>query len=303
MACFYPVPAWELESGELKFDYHSGLRVRRALSVPCQRCVGCLFGRVAEWGLRADHERKLHKEACWVTLTFDDEHFPCSDEEWRREVVLFGKRMRKAAQPQRLRTFGCCELGDRTFRPHAHLCVYGFDFPREVPRCKGHSGELSYSCELLSKLWPNGFAVVGDLSHASASYTAGYCVKKVTGRDRSKDDRVPVVHPVTGEVFRLSRAFPVLVSRRPGLGAGWFGRYGEQAVEQGAVLAPGGERLPVPKYYRKLAKRVDPLMGSQAKAEAELRAYEQRADNTPERLAVKEEVFRAKVRNLRREGV
>ena len=110
------------------------------------------------------------------------------------------------------------------------------------------------------------------------------------------------MHPGTGELVLLPESMPWARSRRPGIGAGWYERFGAQQVEQGAVIMHGGVRRPVPAYYSRLAKRVDPLLGAEARAAAELHAFQTRDNRTPERLAVRGEVFAAKTAGLKHRG-
>lgn len=246
-------------------------------------------------------EAQLHSESCWVTLTYKDEFFPVSDDAWHRDGVLFMKRLRKSVAPVEVRSFGCRELGSQRLRPHFHACLFGVDFVDRVPWSRGHSGEMGYCSERLSALWKFGLSTVCDLSAANAGYTARYTVKKVPPSEGGCFRTV--FHPVLQEFVPLQLCAPAMVSTHPGIGKAWFELFGAQAVEQGFVMAQAGVKAPVPAYFKKLAKRVDPLLGSQARADAERRYVEQRGELTDERLKVREAVYRARIREVTREGL
>lgn len=95
-----------------------------------------------------------------------------------------------------------------------------------------------------------------------------------------------VVHVLVPEFARMSV--------RPGIGARWFQRFGSD-VAVGDSVVHDGAQYPVPAYYDRLRKRVDPLGLAEVKAGREFRAYGLRADATDARLAVREGVAAARL--------
>lgn len=303
MTCTSPLWTWQdTDTGEFVFDNLSTFRpLGPRFPLPCGKCMSCRIARSSEWALRCMHERAQHSEACFITLTLSDPNFPESQDAWLSEYQRFMKRLRKHRPG--VRSFGCLELGESTLRPHGHGCLFGVDFSRDEPMARGHSGEVAYRSDELDSLWGLGHASVGDLTPQSAGYVARYALKKRT--TGGVLDVVPVPHPITGELVSLTPSRPWAVSTRPGIGAGWFDRYGVSQVEQGFVVGPSYREQPVPRYYRKLARRLDPLIGSDAAASRELLLADPRyySERTPERLAAQDTVLRAKVRSLSRSVV
>ena len=46
------------------------------LRLRCGKCLNCRQYKALEWSLRLDCEMKYWKSACFVTLTYDDDHLP-----------------------------------------------------------------------------------------------------------------------------------------------------------------------------------------------------------------------------------
>lgn len=188
----------------------------------------------------------------------------------------------------------CGEYGSERDRPHYHALIFGHQFEDLVPFGRGESGEISYTSKTLDKLWGKGHALVGTLTKASAGYVARYSLKKVTG-DRAElhyqsVDQDGEIHTLTPEFCRMST--------RPGIGAGWYHKYHSDVHVHDYVVADGS-RNRIPRYYDKLGKRVgyDVEQNKQCRA---LRALEHADNNTPERLAVREEVLVASMKSLKR---
>jgi len=311
VACFHPISAWpDLKSGRWLFHQSAKHELGARMDTPCRQCMGCRLDLAQEKSLRAIHESMFHERSCFLTLTLDDEHFPSSQDEWVDTFNRGLKRIRKglAKRGALVRTMGCLELGGQTHRPHGHLLVWGADYGRDRPVGTGESGSVCYHSDELFSQWQIGHCSVGDLTEQSAGYVARYTVTKRSKRD-AWGEFVDVVHPLTGEIVSLRPSMPWAVSRgrgskgKPGLGGigrRWFDEYGVQALEQGAVILAGGVRRPVPSYYSKLGKRLDPLLGSEAAAAAEVLSNKSWRERTAERLAIREEVFAAKTRSLKR---
>ena len=60
------------------------------------------------------------------------------------------------------------------------FCLIVF-FPDRKKHSTGDSGSVIYTSETLAKLWPFGFASIGDVTFESAAYCSRYIMKKVTG--------------------------------------------------------------------------------------------------------------------------
>jgi len=173
--------------------------------------------------------------------------------------------------------------------------MFNVDFVDRVPKGTSGSGEVFYDSRGLEKLWSHGSVSVQDLTQGTASYCARYVVKKLTGDIGAAHyqvvDEDGVYQPITPPYCAMSL--------RPGIGKHWFLRYARDVFPHDFVICDGVKRS-VPKYYDKLIKGAD-LEEVKFKRESEARKHF--VDNTDERLAVREVVHKARVRNLIRGDV
>lgn len=287
MACFRPLQAWQLESGEVVFAERGS--VLRPLELPCGQCVGCRLERSRRWAVRCMHESQMHEHSSFVTLTYSDDS---GRESLRyRDFQLFMKRLRKEFGP--VRFFMCGEYGELNWRPHYHAVLFGVFFADRVLHSE-RGGFRLYRSPTLERLWPLGFSTVGDVSFESAAYTARYIMKKVTGEAAEAHYRR--VSAVTGEIIELVPEF-ARMSLRPGIGAEWFEKYRSEVFGPGLdrVVVQGRELKP-PRYYRQYLDRLDPDLGEAV----DFARYEKSGlgleDRTEERLRVREAVASARVK-------
>lgn len=294
MACFHPLTAYRSGDGSIVF-YDRGNSDQ--IQLPCGQCCGCRLERSRQWAVRCVHESSMHSENCFVTLTYDSKFVPADGGLRYADFQLFMKRLRRRFSGRVIRFYMCGEYGENFSRPHFHVCLFGLDFPDRKLHSRSGSGNCLYRSAILEGLWPSGFSSVADFSFQTAAYVARYVMKKVNGQ--LSKDHYEVVDPVSGEVFDRSPEF-CHMSLKPGIGAGWFAKYGlSDVVVRDAVVINGVEAT-VPKYYDKLLKRLDPLLYDDVKTQRVLDSYLLRDDNTPERLAAKKAVQIARTRSLRR---
>lgn len=184
------------------------------LQVPCGKCIGCASDKARVWAIRMHHEASLHKQNCFITLTYKTAPTHIN----KRDLQLFFKRLRRLC---RLRYFACGEYGTITRRPHYHAVVFGQDF-------LGHAYQINdqlYGNPFVDKTWGHGLVSIGRITMASCAYVAGYCTKKAGDPD----------------TFNL-------MSRRPGIGHKWLDKYKNDIVRTGNVVIEGRE-YPVPPRY------------------------------------------------------
>lgn len=233
------------------------------------------------------HEASLHRDNAFVTLTYDEEHVPPAGSLDRQAVPLFMKRLRK--EVGRVRVFYCGEYGEELGRPHYHACLFGW-FPSDAI-CVGERGNHEvWRSATLSRLWPYGFHEVGSVTFDSAAYVARYVVKKVRGE--FADEHYTAVDVESGEVFVREREFAQM-SRNPGLGFGWFRRFGGELERDGTVIE-GGQEVPMPRYYRKL---MDKYSGDAAQVlcrQAEIRRFVNEPRMVAEQLERNEKFMKAR---------
>lgn len=281
MACYNPLQAFQLDDGKIVFTETGA--VKRPLVLPCGKCIGCRIERKRVWAVRCMHETQMHDFNSFVTLTYNDESLPQNGSLQYKDLRLFFKRLRRTMGP--FRYFSCGEYGESSGRPHYHALLFGVYFGDRKFHAESGGGNKLYTSELLSKLWPYGFASVGDVTFKSASYVAGYVTKKlsaVAAEERYlRMDDYGVAYWLESE-----RGF---MSRRPGIGANWWYAYGDEVLNRGNVVMDGVEMKP-PRYYGKLCK--DPAYDFVEHKGIDKFKPE---DNTPERLAVREFVEASKL--------
>lgn len=245
------------------------------LMLPCGQCTGCRLDRSRQWAMRCMHERRMHEDASFVTLTYDKA--PASLV--KRDLQLFNKRLREAVG--KFRFYACGEYGEKNSRPHYHEILFGLDFPDKRPFKKNGRGEQLYTSALLERTWAHGFCIIGDVSFDSCAYVARYCMAKVTGDKAGAhyNGRLPEF---------------CLMSRRPGIGATYYDKYGSEVYAHDSVICNGVEVTP-PRYYDGKFEVVDAEALSRLKSLRRQEARKHRADNTPDRRKVRETVMRAKL--------
>lgn len=283
MACYHPVPAVRLPSGDVTF-VSALLADGSAFKLPCGQCIGCRLEKSRQWAIRCLDEGQMHDDNCFITLTFNPE-----------SVKLFGrsldvshfqkfmKRFRREVAPTRLRFFHCGEYTE-AFNPHYHAVIFGYNFPDQKYWSMSKSGKKVFVSDQLSRLWPHGFSYVGGFCFESAAYVARYVLKKVG--DVSDPKRLVMSN---GEV--LSPEY-VTMSRRPGIGTSWYRKFKNDVYPHGRRVVRGVDMQP-PRFYDKLYEMDDPLGYEELKfLRKDLLDLK---DNSMLRLGVKEEVTNARL--------
>lgn len=244
--------------------------------------------------MRCMHEASLYKRNCFITLTYRDEDIPERNQLKYEDFQLFMKRLRKHHEPNKLRFYMCGEYGTQTNRPHYHAIIFNWEpYDKQFLKTTG-SDEKIYTSETLDRLWGLGHASVGAATFESAAYIARYCMAKVTGESAEAHyQRFDFIgeYQQTPEFNEMSTA--------PGLGAAWLKKFEKDVYTDDYVII-NGHKSRTPAYYDKLFKRVSPEELERFKEEREWAAYQYREDQTPERLAVKEQVAKAKLNMLKR---
>jgi len=277
MPCFRPLRGFRDPSGGFVFARIKSIGL--AMTVPCGRCVGCKLERSRQWAVRCMHEASLHDDTSFITLTYDDEHVPRFGSLLMDDWQKFFKRLRRRAG--KVRFFGCGEYGEQFGRPHYHACLFGLDFPDKV-KWSTRGGHDVFRSDCLESVWPYGQSEIGSLTFESAAYVARYCVKKVTGPKAR--EHYECVDPETGECGTRLAEFATM-SRRPGIGAGWFDLYGAEVYPSDEVIVNGVAAKP-PRFYDRLLEVSSPEVASEVFKERRL--SRRREDETDARLRVRE---------------
>lgn len=315
MPCYSPLHAFKGKSEDaskiqISFKRSESWKGDR-IELPCGQCIGCRLERSRQWAVRCLHEASLYEENSFVTLTYDDEHLPKKKEMCARcvnphiiagsvcvaEFQDFMKRLRKNENGKRIRFLHCGEYGELNSRPHYHALLFNHGFPDKKLWTKREGVGLFVSDEL-QKLWPLGFSTIGEVNFETAGYVARYSLKKVTG-ERS------------AAYYCGRKPEYITMSRRPGLGKGWYEKFKADVYPRDRVVVRGFPSRP-PRFYDSLLGVQDPSTFSLLKIEREKNGVhfveDVRSDGTrfrvsdscDLRLAVKEEVKKAQLLKLKR---
>lgn len=84
MACYNPGTAWyshevNPETGNRPIQFIPPKHHRKepeAITVPCGKCTGCLADESLAWSIRCYHEAAQYDFNSFLTLTYDDDHYP-----------------------------------------------------------------------------------------------------------------------------------------------------------------------------------------------------------------------------------
>lgn len=289
MACYHPILAWQKDDGQIVFAERG--KIRRELRLYCGRCIGCRIQRARNWAVRCMHESQLHGHSYFATLTYDNDNYSPSLD--YRDFQLFMKRLRKAEGPTRF--FACGEYGEEFHRPHFHVLLFGkyFDDQRKV-------GKELYESKRLDQLWKHGRATLGSVTYQSAGYCAQYSCKKVNGP--MADEHYKRVNLSTGEIVDVAPEMGRM-SLRPAIGYPWFLKFWKDVYLARDAVIINGRPVPPPRFYDLKLRETAPEIADDKAYERYINSAKFVDDCTPERLATRELVakakFNSKVRSYR----
>jgi len=291
MSCYYPVKGYRSadvsrSTGKrgIVFSPLKGFR-DLPMEVPCGRCIGCRLDRAKEWAVRCVQEASLHKENCFITLTYNDKSIPPNGSLRPTDLVKFMKLLRKRVGVK-IRFFQCGEYGERLERPHHHVLIFGW-MPQDMVLWKNTEKYKLWRSPIIESIWKHGFSTVGNVNYETASYVSRYILKKVTG-DKAEahyGDKVPEY---------------LTMSRRPGIGREWIEKYHDEVYKEDTLVYGLGKLTKPPRYYDKVYKQID--AEHLEECQSERRIAEANSDyNSPYRLKVREKVAEARVKMLERQ--
>lgn len=236
--------------------YNSTDFVKEYTPIPCGSCLSCRITRAAEMADRCMLELKYHNEACFVTLTYNDDNLivtnytrvDTGETGWsatlfKKHYQDFFKRLRKAYPDKDIRYVLCGEYGETTERPHYHAIIFGYRPNDLVPYSYNKRGQVLYLSESLSRIWSHGFAVVGECTRDSCNYVSRYVTKKLyndLGEDQYK--------------YKARIAPFVVSSKRPAIGKRWYDDNKDWCFDHqiSYATADGGHSFKAPRYFKKL---------------------------------------------------
>ena len=253
---------WKECYSNLMTDY-GYKQVSDFIEIPCGHCIGCLLDRSRQWADRCMLEAKYHEKNCFITLTYDEDHInSLSNYDYvdsdgcinkspfysldKVHLQKFFKRLRKRLDKDdiKIRYFACGEYGSKTYRPHFHAIIFGYDFDADRVLYKSNfRGDRLYNSPLLQSCWPYGFAVVADCTWDTCAYVARYCLKK-------RDNDLTEFY----NTFGLDPEF-VVMSRKPGIARQYYDDNRNDIYRFETIYIgdkDGSHRIRPPRYYDKL---------------------------------------------------
>lgn len=315
MVCFHPLNAKKfcfygdpMGKCKLSFPPHWNGVVRCTVAemqsdpnyvrIACGQCIGCRIANSRDWAHRCMHELQSHEQACFVTLTYDDDHLPHRGRLVYKHFQDFLKRLRFSLGDKRVKYYMCGEYGDTTGRPHFHFILFGHDFD-DKQLYKSSRGCKLYNSLELSRLWGQGHAVIGSVTFESCAYVARYILKKVNGKKKSE---AYTRTDVNGVEYELPQEFTHMSQ---GIGAAWCGKYVDDCLPSGYMIFDG-HKVRIPKFYLRRFEILVPARYQAFKRERLERmrvlvatdAY--KANHTLLRLEQREGWFRYKIKKLLR---
>lgn len=152
--------------------------------VPCNSCQKCLIKRSREIATLSYLEYMKHKDACFLTLTYDDEHLGDNDKFDYTHIQKFKKRLSIRAEREYgkkgLKYVVVGEWGDTRGRKHWHILVFGWSpTDKYLDHMRSRtSNKARYRSVLLDKLWKYGWLDVDEVNTKTIFYVARYVQKK-----------------------------------------------------------------------------------------------------------------------------
>lgn len=298
MSCTRPLTAYrDVTNCKIHFKRQKNLP-HVPIKLPCGKCMECRLEKSRQWSVRIENEASMHKENCFLTLTYNDKCIPMligkkvfrlGDLEninikklnqdiiltlYKRDVTLFIKKLRNKIHDKKLRYYLCGEYGENFSRPHYHIVLFGHDFANDRYPFKMIKGKPAYRSLTLEKCWRYGFSTVQKFEYACGAYVAKYVTKKITG-ELAKDH-------YKGAVPEFA-----LMSRRPGIGYEYYKKYKKDIHNHGRIYIKKGLAISPPRFYNNLIEKDDPEVLARHKEERRLKS---------ERLDIDERAYLDNVR-------
>ncbi len=313
MPCYTPLKGYkDIATGKLVFDNKNA---PQQMEVACGQCLGCRVDHRLMWSIRIIHEASMHEHNygnSWATLTYRDPD-ACTDQQFKNGQFLhwkanlnpshmsdFIRSLRRANKDHKIRYFYCGEYGEENQRPHYHICLFNHSFNDQY-LWEDDEGLYTYTSNELQSHWPWGFTTTAALTLRNAAYTAGYALKKITGKKAEQHylrcDEHGEAYWLLPEYIRMSTGR----GKPSGLGASFYEKFKSDIFPSDESPIPGhGSKHLVPRYYQNILAGERPAVLEQIKALRQQFITAHAADFTPERLRDKYICAQARENQLKR---
>lgn len=309
MACFHPIQAGRPGKGIPLVFGQKILPQHEKLKIACNQCIGCRLDHSLMWATRIMHETKSYQDSIFITLTYNQEHYPEDNSLSLDHWQLFMKRLRKTTN-EKIKYFHCGEYSPKKTRPigpfnpdyymaegqrpHYHAIIFNHTFSDKELWTMRNDIPL-YTSIILDNLWGKGFATLGNVTFESAAYVARYALKKINGPLEQKIDEKTGLRPYervchyTGNITEVSKE---RVSMSNGIGKNFYNTYKSDMFPRDYVII-NEHQAKVPRYYDKIYDVENPESMEEIKERRILSMRDHAKDNTPSRLAQREKVKQA----------
>lgn len=199
------------------------------MQVPCGRCMACKQRHARQWSFRLYHQNKVSKSGYFVTLTYENEHLPVTQDNvfpelCKHDLSGFMKKLRRQSEYHtphmgEMKYYAVGEYGGQTGRPHYHAIIFNLDTKIK---------------DKIKDIWKKGNVHIDTINMDTISYVTGYVMKRDV--DKSKD---------------LNRQIEFSLMSK-GLGLSYFNNNKKYHVENETYIAKfQGTDLALPTYYKK----------------------------------------------------
>lgn len=196
----------------------------------CRTCIFCRKKRAYDLATRCVLHASLYDQNCFLTLTYDESKPGYHNKFHYRDIQIFKKKLRRYCDyhfNKKIQIFNVHEYG-KNGKKHWHLVLFNHDFHDKKKHGK------YYTSKHLEELWPHGFNTVGDITEASAMYTAQYVQKDIQ----------------YGNALSEKKSH----SKHSGIGRDYFLKHYKDILRNGFIPF-GGKKLPITRYFQKLAHK------------------------------------------------
>lgn len=320
MTCLHPLNAWKkrwssltdtpekyYQNKKIKFKDPNDPKNYEKIKIACGHCLGCRLDHANTWATRIMIEAKRHDKNCFITLTYNPEHLPINKlgkmTLRKKDFQDFMKRLRYHIR-EKILYFGCGEYGTKTYRPHGHFIIFGWQPNDLVEIQHSKTDQKMFMSPTLSKIWGNGFVAIQELNYKTACYTARYVQKKagIKPTKRKLSDEMP--EPKLKIDERTKKPFVrwkykyiiektdqwgrekefLLMSKKPAIGLTYWNEKKNNIKENnGILLNIDGvvKKKPIPKYFKKkwLTEDMEPALMNNYKTQEAIKLQQKELMN------------------------
>lgn len=221
----------------------------------CGQCLACRINRRRIWTNRIMLEAGSVRHKSFVTLTYKDEEMPENGSLDRSDLKGFIKNLRYSIRPRKVRYYAVGEYGDKSWRPHYHIVLFGY------PNCRFGNTSICIKkieggcpeCRYIANVWRKGHVFLGDINTHSVQYVAGY-VTKFSGKKKCTElgHRLPEFATMSLKPgIGANALFPIADVVKEAISKGWLENY-----EVPSQIKVDGKDWPLGRYLTRRLRKI-----------------------------------------------